>query len=577
MAVTNRAKGQFKPPSWAQRGKLRLAHVPGGPSEAAAMILSGTWDNAGNNPGNLMQAARYGPALVEELVAKGCNAVCLTWSLGFSDEGDKVQWEAVRNLLPLLRRKKIKAVAAVSLSYCFAEEMGKRFPNVADWQQRDSFGNVITFGGPGDKGHYPGPLLMDTRQAPWREYLRQKVSRALEAGFDGLIFTGLMCDPTGDVEFLNEARKLAREARGESASEFLFCCDAGATWPLNEIVNLKFHHCAAQPGYTADGELTTNLAGLKFASEDGGRDKPFVAGVPFRDDAAPPSTEEGMKETLAAAEIMAAGGMFCELAAPAAYVNFGVEHRRFYEGGDPVNTVAVLSGNWDALDAGPGEREQELVTFLARHNVQFDVMPVRNHERFDLRKYKVIYAGHAHFIPDALVAALRSYAEASGGTVIASPVTGAFETPGHLRLAARPFALDGPPGRREKPVGEGRFIEYAPPRQMAEVDLPELAELGSTLLDDIRACAGPPPIEVQAPDGLIALLWGKGTKRWVHVLNYRLEPCDATIALPGCGGRKIAAYSPDAQQPALSVLETGQARAAFALSGIETYAVVEVV
>ncbi len=112
MAVTNHPKRAEKLPAWAQRGKLRLAQVEGGPSSAAEMILLEGWDCS---PAKLLITGRYGPELVEELVAKKINAVILTWSPGFSHEGDAAQREIVRALMPLLNRKKSKAIARSSL------------------------------------------------------------------------------------------------------------------------------------------------------------------------------------------------------------------------------------------------------------------------------------------------------------------------------------------------------------------------------------------------------------------------------------------------------------------------------
>ena len=90
MAQTNRAKGAVRSPAWAARSKLRLAHIRGGPAEAAAVIHRGLWDKT---PAGLLPAARYGAEFVEELLKAKINAVCLTWSPGFSVEGDVPQWE----------------------------------------------------------------------------------------------------------------------------------------------------------------------------------------------------------------------------------------------------------------------------------------------------------------------------------------------------------------------------------------------------------------------------------------------------------------------------------------------------
>src|SRR5258705_5756969 len=123
MAVTNHPKIPEKAPAWAQRGKLRLCRIEGGPSSTAKMILLDGWDSS---PEELLTTCRYGPELVDELIEKKMNAVILTWSPGFSHEGDTAQWKIVRELLPLLTKKKIKAIAQLSLTAAFRDEMLKR-------------------------------------------------------------------------------------------------------------------------------------------------------------------------------------------------------------------------------------------------------------------------------------------------------------------------------------------------------------------------------------------------------------------------------------------------------------------
>ena len=91
-----------------------------------------------------------------------------------------------------------------------------------------------------------------------------------------------------------------------------------------------------------------------------------------------------------------------------------------------------------------------------------------------------------------------------------------------------------------------------------------------------RPWLGPASGGVALVAGVVALLWGKSTKRWVHLLNYRDEPCEATVTLPGCGGRKLDAYSPDEAPLAVQVVDSGPACVTFVISGIQTYAVVEV-
>src|SRR5947209_3354928 len=143
MASTNHVKGAVRPPAWAARGKLRLAHVRGGPAEAAALIHRGQWDKS---PAGLVSAGRYGIGFPDELAAAKIGAVCVTWSPGFSLEGDVPQWELIAKILPLLKKKKIRVIAEFSLTACFASELLPRVPEARSWLERLADGKPITRG-----------------------------------------------------------------------------------------------------------------------------------------------------------------------------------------------------------------------------------------------------------------------------------------------------------------------------------------------------------------------------------------------------------------------------------------------
>lgn len=511
MAVTNHAKDQCLPPSWAQRGKLRLACVPGGPAEAARLVLSGEWDHS---PAALLAAARYGPALADELATRGVNAVVLTWSPGFSHEGDQAQWDNVKALLPLLRRRRIKAIVRIKVDACFRDELAQHTPEAKDWTLRDGSGVEAPC--------FPASACcrMDMRNPGWRGYVTHKARMAVEAGCDGLWFDGLKSEDGDTVQFLAELRAQARACRPDDAPELLTCAPGwfGPGW--ENQVNLKVVTLASVPEFTPEDGLHTNIPLLRLAFEQGGRGKTLAA----------QAASSGMSEKqrrLAAAEILAAGGACAGLDLPGDYAAFLQSCGNLFGPADPVGATGVLVDDTAAPDPAGGPAI--LLTGLVAANIQFDVMPLTQLAHFDLRKYKLLIT--AGFAPPAqLEQALSSFVNLHGGTVYYS-------------------ALGGSP--RE--------------------------ELEAHVLPGIRIAAGEAPIEVEAPEGVVALLWGRRTQRWVHVLNYRSEPCAATIALPGCGGRKLSAYSPDETPLALQALEAGQARASFALTALHTYAVVEVV
>jgi hypothetical protein len=561
MAVTNHPKHVEKLPAWAQRGKLRIAQVEGGPSSAAEMILLEGWDCT---PAKLLISGRYGPELVDELVAKKVNAVILTWSPGFSHEGDAAQWEIVRTLLPLLKKKKIKAVARISLSSCFKSEMFPRVPEAKEWLKRSDDGEAGASGA-AELKH------MDTANPGWRAYLTHKAKAAIDAGFDGIFFDDYISTPAARAELQQTLTQAVSANRAPDAGALIFGCDSFGFPPLSEMGHFHSSDYGQRPGFTPTGLLQTNLEFYKLVYEAGGRDKPFSCGLATMGEIA----DSPKARALSAAEILSCGGILHDLNAPLDYLKFQEEIAPDWSAADPVNSIGVLFCDISRFGGIPvGE---SVAALLARHNIQFDLIPVSRIQHFDLKKYGLICALTVQPISTAVASALKTFVADHGGTLMVSPFTGIMDETGAPREKPIPFALPADlPERSETREGAGRLLAYAPKDDVYDAQQAFRPEAARVLIDDVRKFGTPHPIEVTAADGVVALLWGKGTRRWVHILNYRGELSDATIALPGCGGREISVASPDAQKPALTVIETGHAKAAFSVSGVETYCVVEV-
>lgn len=561
MAVTNhpKTKQSDKLPAWAQRGKFRLAQAEGGPSSAAEMILLDGWDCS---PEKLLITGRYGPKLAKELAAKKFNAVVLTWSPGFSHEGDTAQWEIVRALLPLLKKKKIKALARISLSSCFAGEMLPRAPEAKEWLRR---------GDAGESGASTAELKhMDIANPGWRAYLTHKAHAAIDAGFSGIYFDDYISTPGTRAELQLALQQALTARRAADAGALIFGCDSFGFPPLSEIGHFHSSDYGQRPGFAPNGTLQTNLEFYKLLYESGGRDKPWTSSLATMGAVA----DSPRARALSAAEIFSCGGLAHDLDTPINYLKFQEEAAREWSAADPINSIGVLFCDIPRFGGIPAG--ESVATLLARHNFQFDLIPVSRIEHFDLKKYRLICALAVQPISTAVGAALKAFVEHHGGTLMVSAYTGIIDETGAPRETAVPFALPAnPPERDARREGAGRVLAFAPKETVYDAQQAFRPEAARVLLEDIRQFGAPHPIEVTAADGVVTLLWGKGTRRWVHVLNYRSEPCEAAIALPGCGGRKIAVSSPDAQKPALTVIETGHARAAFSLSGVETYCVVE--
>ena len=530
MAVTNRAKGAAKTPAWAVRGKLRLAHVPGGPAEAARLVYSGLWDKT---PAGLLSAGRYSAELVNELVARKINAVCLTWSPGFSLEGDVPQWELVAALLPLLKKKKIRAIADISLTGCFAAEFLPRVPEAKSWLERQPDGKPIAH-------RNDNCLQMNVHHDGWRQYIAHKVRMAAGAGFDGFFFSDVFAAEHESAECLAWLREVARSGRpAEPGADEPLLYSASARPGIAATANLKWLPSGTKPMLDPQENQSnaSNILALKTLFELAGRDIAFVSGMPD-------SASEKVCR-VAAAEILACGGACHGTRVPAQYQAFFMEHAELFGSADPINSVGLLI---DPAALPPAEAAKAM-DLLLRHGIQFDVIPAPELEKFDLKKYRAISTALCPATSEAAMAALKTFTAQQSGTLL--------ECRGDASAELRSVVE----------TGKGRTITYRAPLS---------GDAATAWLADLQAFGGAQPVEVQTPGTAIAFLWGKGTRRWVHFINYASKPCAATVALPGCGGRKLTAFSPDDHAPELVDMETGTAHAKFTLKGLDTYAIVEV-
>ena len=559
MATTNHPKDQNKPPVWAQRGKLRLAHVDGGPSRTAEMLMLDGWDST---PAELLSTCRYHEGLVDELLAKKVNAVCLTWAVGFSHEGDQPQWEMVKKLMPLLKKKKIKAIAQIGLTSCFTDEMFRRVPDAKNWLYVDEEGN------PNSWNQTERCSQMDIMLPEWREFITYKVRAAVEAGFDGLFFDNVLSDVPSSAGFLKELYDAARAARPDG-EELLLYTHASYFEALNRVANFKWKSSGHRPDVAADGTISTNVGFLKMLFEEGGRDKAFASGIHF-------GAMTPKEIRVAVAEVFACGGVCTDSRVPVKYQEFHADNAALFGASDPVGSIGLLvhdAAAWvDSIYACA-----PIASVLAGANIQFDVIPSAQYQNFDFRKYRVLIAVHLRQLSDGLIGALETFMQHQGGTVLAS--TDCKRTDAKGKETDAPVFLDtkGLIGDAvEKEMGKGKLVLFSP-LERSDDRVKEARDFKARLLPYFENFLPDQPIRLEAPHGVVALMWGKSTKRWVHVLNYRTEPSDAAVLLPNCGGRELKLHSPDDQPPALHVVETGNARVAFALKGLDSYAVIEIV
>jgi hypothetical protein len=376
-----------------------------------------------------------------------------------------------------------------------------------------------------------------------------KAAAAAEAGFNGLYFENIEGKLAEAAEFIRNLRATVRGLQPLDEDELLFCAQAPLLSPVTEACNLKCTRLPVSPGLQPGGALSCNLPFLKLAFEDGGRDKLFAAG--FSGAEFTPKAR-----ALATAEILASGGICSDYDSLAEYSLFQAQNPALFGQADAINQAGLLL---DEAEGGAGDTG-DASRLLARLNLQHDLIPVSQSRHFEFRKYRLLNALHLSAPDKALAEALQTFVRENKGVLLISS------------QARDRLSLDAADEERtEVAAGGGRIISYRAPTE-SRWQAENYQRL--VITDMLKFCAQ--TVTVQAVDGVLAQLWGKGTARWVHVLNYGDEPAGATISLPGCGGRKLKVYSPDQRQPELKVLETGSATASFELTGLETYCIVEV-
>ncbi|MFQ6048921.1 MAG: beta-galactosidase trimerization domain-containing protein, partial [Phycisphaerae bacterium] len=361
-------------------------------------------------------------------------------------------------------------------------------------------------------------------------------------------------DSTAD--FLRELWEMTRRIKPDA----IFRHNAHERWPMNEIGNFKLSEdnrpCSYDP---AGGAMWTNFGLWKYLFEDGGRQKPFVNGVRSKVDWA---------------EINACGGDAPSIV-DADYQAFHKKYgRQIYHNTQPLGRVAVM-----IRGLSPVAERAPFFTHLARHNVQFDVMIYEQADRYDWKLYSLIVLFDVRCMSDQIADRLRAFVSAGGNLIATGPSGLGTE---HW-LGRDEYALadvygvslrEGPTGRLENRFGKGQVVFY-PDSIGQKLQQGQADELCQRFIDDVRRLAGRAVLEIEAPDGVVATLMGRGrNKRIVHLINYRPEPIDGVVVrLPGWRFEQVELLSPDQPGPRLEQVGVDEQGLRFRVDGLAVYAV----
>ena len=351
------------------------------------------------------------------------------------------------HLLPLLKKKKIRAFAEFSLTGCFASEFLPRVTEAKSWLERQPDGIPIAHSN-------DNCLQLNVQHDGWRQYLAHKVRMAAGAGFDGFFFSDVVCKPADGGDFLTFLTDAVRTGRIPEIDEFAFYTSS-IEQHIVAATNLKWLPCAARQ-IPDERHFGANIPLLKALFEVGGRDRTLFCGIPEQ------STEKEAR--ICAAEILASGGACHGLRAPANYQTFCASHNDIFGGIRSGQRTLAFSPTTESGAFSRLKADAALFERLLGRAIQFDVIPLSAVDSFDLKKYRVLSALHLEQVPEELGAKLAAFYK-NGGAVLyparppedagvpPPPRTETTEGKGYrdsLRRAAERRHPEAAPGRPER-------------------------------------------------------------------------------------------------------------------------------
>ena len=177
-------------PDWARPGRIRFSRWDGGPIETAKAMLSG-WP--GFNPPTpdylYVMTNWYEPRTIKLLRRANVNLIWVTFSNGFSIPTEQRQREILRDYIDQCHRQGIRVMAYQSVANMFWEDMFEHVPRSQSWVSIGQDGKPVPYGAAdATKMGRVTRYMADLSNLQWRDYLRQRIDLAIDAGADGIMY-----------------------------------------------------------------------------------------------------------------------------------------------------------------------------------------------------------------------------------------------------------------------------------------------------------------------------------------------------------------------------------------------------
>jgi len=192
-------------PDWAQPGQFTFMRMDGGVLEREKARRSNYGRSFSSEEseilGNLYTT--HAERIISLMKQAAVTVVWIDWSVGWSREFESSQWTVMRGLIHRLHSENIRVIAYLCATSIFWQNMFMDEPRSVTWLAFLPSNTRVPLGIAVGRPPYPfmpdwTPVSYGTRSSfryladlgnsEWREYVKMRVSEALDAGADGIFF-----------------------------------------------------------------------------------------------------------------------------------------------------------------------------------------------------------------------------------------------------------------------------------------------------------------------------------------------------------------------------------------------------
>jgi len=553
-------------PDWARPGRIRFSRWDGGPIETAKAMLSG-WP--GFNPPIpdylYVMTNLYQPSTIALLRRANINLIWVTFSNGFSIPTEKRQREILRAYIDACHRQGIRVMAYESVANMFWEDMYEHVPESPNWVNIGPDGKPVPYGAAdATKMGRVTRYMADLANPQWRDYLRQRIDLAIDAGADGIMYDNAYTSHLAEVFADIMGHALHRK------NDFLIMANFHrAHFILNRLLNAITTEEGGEAGVFSEENL------MRPSYRHAGRDAPnrwaaeratmlrveggylannigrFRIFENLSDGFKPVMIESRVRETGVAEtrvmsaprhQLVLAENMMFNMAtelfvegrfayglwygepeimriwdAIGQYNRFFADNNEYYVGAQSLVSLAIVLDN--RSEGVP------ILNGLAGRNVLYHVLFEHEVTPDRLKPYAAVVLLTAETVRNEALAALEHYVNA-GGKVFAAPRTASTNELGQPRQ--RPAWFDQKPPR-------GALVCWP--------TLPSADEMAMTL----RAADRPAIAQIRAPRGVLSNVTRQTQPKRliVHLTNYLPHPVAKVVVTVEGKYQRVDLLTPD--------------------------------